>query len=122
MHHLYLSHQQKIYLCESHVCPDNKYNYWHIAGDVGHAWAASRTVEKLDAVVGNHVRAKKQYDTWTDEDEAGCQLYLQEQDMEKRIYQAWYLIANTRNAPKEIVDQELAFRCKLFPGKKEETK
>lgn len=87
------------------------------AGDVDHAWAASRTVEELDAVVGNHVRAKKQVDTWTDEDEAGYQLYLQEQDMEKRTYRAWYLIANPRKLPREIVNQELSFRFKLFPDR-----
>ena len=43
---------------------------------VDHAWAASRTVEELEAVVGNHIWAKKQYDIWDDEDEAGYQLYL----------------------------------------------
>ena len=59
---------------------------------------------------GNHVQAKKQYDTWTEEDEAGYQIYLQEQDMEKRTSRAWYLIANPRKLPKEIVNQELAFR------------
>ncbi len=82
------------------------------AGDVDHAWAASRTVEELDAVVGNHV-----INTWTDEDEAGYQLYLQEQDMEKRTYRAWYLIANPRKLPREIVNQELSFRFKLFPDR-----
>ena len=45
---------------------------------VDHAWAASRTVEELDVVEGNHVRAKKQYGTWNDEEEVGYQLYLQE--------------------------------------------
>ncbi len=54
--------------------------------------------------------------------EAGYRLYLQETDAEKRTYRAWYLIANPRKLPKEIVDQELEFRCKLFPEKKEETK
>ncbi len=92
------------------------------AHDVDHAWAASRTAEELDAVVGNHVRAKKQYDTWTDEDEVGYQLYLQEQDMEKRTYRAWYLIANPRKLPREIVNQELSFRFKLFLDEKRETK
>lgn len=84
---------------------------------VDHAWAASRTAEELDAVVGNHVRAKKQYDTWDAEDEAGYQLYLQETDTEKRN-----LIANPRKLPQEIIRQELEFRFKLFPDKKEETK
>ena len=90
--------------------------------DVDHAWAASRSVEELDVVVGNHVQAKKQYDTWTEEDEAGYQIYLQEQDMEKRTYRAWYLIANPRKLPKEIVNQELAFRFKLFPDKMDKKK
>ncbi len=109
--------------------PESKVRQWmglqifHFshADYVDHVWAASRTVEELDAVVGNHVRAKKQYDTWADEDEAGYQLYLQEQDMEKRTYRAWYLIANPRKLPREIVRQELEFRFKLFPDKKENT-
>lgn len=87
-----------------------------------YTWAASRSVEELDVVVGNHVQAKKQYDTWTEEDEAGYQIYLQEQDMEKRTYRAWYLIANPRKLPKEIVNQELAFRFKLFPDKMDKKK
>ena len=45
--------------------------------------------------------AKKQYDTWTEEDEAGYQLYFQELDMEKRTYRAWYLIANPRSCPRK---------------------
>ena len=110
--------------------PESKVRQWmgsqifHFshADYVDHAWAANRTVEELDVVVVNHVRAKKQYDTWSDEDEAGYQLYLQEIDAEKRTYRAWYLIANPRNVPKEIVDQELEFRFKLFPEKKEEAK
>ena len=96
--------------------------YFSHAGDGDHAWAASRSVEELDVVVGNHVQAKKQYDTWTEEDEAGYQIYLQEQDMEKRTYRAWYLIANPRKLPKEIVNQELAFRFKLFPDKMDKKK
>ena len=96
--------------------------YFSHAGDVDNAWAASRSVEELDVVVGNHVQAKKQYDTWTEEDEAGYQIYLQEQDMEKRTSRAWYLIANPRKLPKEIVNQELAFRFKLFPDKMDKKK
>lgn len=88
------------------------------ARDVDHAWAASRSAEELDTVVRSHVRAKKQYDAWTEEDEAAYQIYLREQDMEKRAYRAWYLIANPRKLPKEIVDRELAFRFKLFPDRK----
>ncbi len=115
---------------ELRMMPESRVHRWmgtqifHFshADYVNHVWAASRTVEELDAVVGNHVRAKKQYDTWNDEDEAGYQLYLREQDMEKRTYRAWYLIANPRKLPQEIVRQELEFRFKLFPDKKEESK
>ena len=110
--------------------PENKVRQWmgkqifyftH-ATDVDHVWAASRTIEELDKIVGNYVRAKKQYDTWDAEDEAGYQLYLQEQDMEKRTYRTWYLIGNPRNLPKEIVNQELEFRLKLFVDRKEDKK
>lgn len=94
--------------------------YLSRGGDVNHAWAASRTIEELDAVVGKHVRAKKEYGLWTEMDEAGYQLYLQEQDVEKRTYRAWYLIGNPRNLPKEIVNQELDFRSKLFRESKEQ--
>ena len=45
-------------------------------GYVDHAWAASRTVEELDAVAGKPYPGKKQHDTWDDEDKAGYQLYL----------------------------------------------
>ena len=63
--------------------PESKARQWmgsqifHLshAGDVDRAWAASRTAKEL-AVVENHVRAEKQYDTWTDEDETGYQIYL----------------------------------------------
>ena len=71
---------------------------------------------------GTMFEQKKQYDTWDAEDEAGYQLYLQEQDMEKRTYRSWYLIGNPRNLPKEIVNQELEFRLKLFVDRKEEKK
>ena len=118
-------YRRKEKLCRT---PESKARQWmrsqifHLchAGDVDHAWAASRTMEELDAVVGNHVRAKKQYDTWTDEDEAGYQLYLQEQDMEKRTYRAWYLIANPRKLPKEIVIRNWNFglSCSLIEGMK----
>ena len=40
-------------------------------------------------------------------------------DAEKRTYRVWCLIANPRNLPKEIVDQELALRFKLFLEKKD---
>ena len=42
--------------------------------------------------------------------------------MEKRTYRAWYLIANPRKLPQEVVHEELDFRFKLLPDKKEETK
>ena len=41
--------------------------------------------------------------------------------MEKRSYQDWYLSQSLETAPR-IVQQELEFRFKLFPNKKEETK
>jgi hypothetical protein len=58
----------------------------------------------------------------TGEDGAGWRLCRRETDMEKRAYRAWYLIANPRKLLKEIVDQELEFRFKLFPEKKENIK
>lgn len=59
---------------------------------------------------------------WTQEDEAGYQLYQQETDSRKRTFRVWYLIANPRGLPKWFVQKELEFRWKLFPEKKEETK
>ena len=92
------------------------------ANDVDHAWAAIRTAEELDAVVEPFVQAKRQTGQWTQEDEAGYQLYQQETDPKKRTFRVWYLIANPRGLPKEFVQKELEFRWKLFPDKKEETK
>lgn len=51
--------------------PENKVRQWmgaqifHFshAHYVDHDWAASRTVEELDAFIEDFVRAKKQYDT-----------------------------------------------------------
>ena len=65
---------------------------------------------------------KRQTGQWTQEDEAGYQLYRQETDPKKRTFRVWYLIANPRGLPKEFVQKELEFRWKLFPEKKEETK
>ena len=96
--------------------------YFSHGSDVNHAWAASRTVEELDAIVESFMMAKKRYDTWNEEDEAAYQIYLQEQDIEKRTYRTWYLIANPRNLPKEFVQQELEFRFKLFSERKKEKK
>ena len=92
------------------------------ANDVDHAWASSRTKEELDQVVEPFVQAKRQTGQWTQEDEAGYQLYRQETDSKKRTFRVWYLIANPRGLPKEFVQKELEFRWKLFPEKKEEPK
>ena len=89
------------------------------ANDVDHAWASSRTREELDQVVEPFVQAKRQTGQWTQEDEAGYQLYQQETDPKKRTFRVWYLIANPRGLPKEFVQKELEFRWKLFPEKKE---
>ena len=96
--------------------------YQSHANDVDHAWASSRTREELDQVVEPFVQAKRQTGQWTQEDEAGYQLYRQETDPEKRTFRVWYLIANPRGLPKEFVQKELEFRWKLFPEKKEESK
>ena len=92
------------------------------ANDVDHAWASSRTREELDQVVEPFVQAKRQTGQWTQEDEAGYQLYRQETDPKKRTFRVWYLIANPRGLPKEFVQKELEFRWKLFLEKKEESK
>ena len=92
------------------------------ANDVDQAWASSRTREELDQVVEPFVQAKRQTGQWTQEDEAGYQLYQQETDPKKRTFRVWYLIANPRGLPKEFVQKELEFRWKLFPEKKEEAK
>ena len=92
------------------------------ANDVDHAWASSRTREELDQVVEPFVQAKRQTGQWTQEDEAGYQLYRQETDPEKRTFRVWYLIGNPRGLPNEFVRKELEFRWKLFPEKKEESK
>ena len=54
--------------------------YQSHAKDVDHAWASSRTKEELDQVVEPFVQAKRQTGQWTQEDEAGYQLYQQETD------------------------------------------
>ena len=68
--------------------PEHKAKNWmgsmlfHLshANDVDHAWASSRTREELDQVVEPFVQAKRQAGQWTQEDEAGYQLYRQETD------------------------------------------
>lgn len=64
---------------------------------------------------------KRHTGQWTQEDEAGYQLYQQETDPKKRTFRVWYLIANPRGLPKEFVQKELEFRWKLFPEKKEQS-
>ena len=94
--------------------------YQSHAKDVDHAWASSRTKEELDQVVEPFVQAKRQTGQWTQEDEAGYQLYQQETDPEKRTFRVWYLIANPRGLPKEFVQKELEFRFKLFANRPKE--
>ena len=96
--------------------------YQSHAKDVDHAWASSRTKEELDQVVEPFVQAKRQTGQWTQEDEAGYQLYQQETDPKKRTFRVWYLIANPRGLPKEFVQKELEFRWKLFANREEERK
>ena len=124
------SEQLSEYRYQQELCktPESKARQWmgtqifylSHGSDVNHDWAASRTVEELDMIVGNYVQAKKHYDSWTERDEADLRLYLQEQDMEKRTYRAWCLIVTPQNAPQEIVEQVSAFRDKLFLNKNEE--
>ena len=90
------------------------------AHDVDQAWASSRTREELDQVVEPFVQAKRQTGQWTQEDEAGYQLYQQETDPKKRTFRVWYLIANPRGLPKEFVQKELEFRWKLFANRPKE--
>ena len=92
------------------------------ANDVDQAWASSRTREELDQVVEPFVQAKRQTGQWTQEDEAGYQLYQQETDPKKRTFRVWYLIANPRGLPKEFVQKELEFRWKLFANRPKERK
>lgn len=92
------------------------------ANDVDQAWASSRTREELDQVVEPFVQAKRQTGRWTQEDEAGYQLYQQETDPKKRTFRVWYLIANPRGLPKEFVQKELEFRWKLFANRPKERK
>ena len=90
------------------------------AHDVVHAWASSRTREELGQVVEPFVQAKRLTGQWTQEDEAGYQLYRQETDPKKQTFRVWYLIANPRNLPKEFVQKELEFRWKLFANRPKE--
>ena len=97
--------------------------YQSHAKDVDHAWASSRTKEELDQVVEPFVQAKRQTGQWTQEDEAGYQLYRQETDPEKRTFRVWYLIGNAPHGlPNEFVQKELEFRRKLFANRPKERK
>ena len=110
--------------------PEHKAKNWmgsmlfHLsrANDVDQAWASSRTKEELDQVVAPFVQAKRETGQWTQEDEAGYQLYQQETDPKKRTFRVWYLIANPRGLPKEFVQKELEFRWKLFANRPKERK
>ena len=122
-----MEYRRQVELCETPECKAKDgmgsmlFHLSH-ANDVDYAWASSRTREELDQVVEPFVQAKRQTGQWTQEDEAGYQLYQQETDPKKRTFRVWYLIANPRGLPKEFVQKELEFRWKLFPEKKEETK
>ena len=87
------------------------------ANDVDHAWASSRTREELDQIIEPFVQAKRQTGQWTQENEAGYQIYRQETDPEKRTFRVWHLIANPRGLPKEFVQKELEFRWKLLANR-----
>lgn len=73
-----------------------------------------------EQMVEPFVQAKRQTGQWTQEDEAGYQLYRQEADPEKRTFRVWYLIANPRGLPKEFVQKELEFQWKLFANRPKE--
>ena len=117
-------------LAELRGTPEHKAKNWmgsmlfHFSytNDVDQAWASSRTREELDRVVEPFVQAKRQTGQWSQEDEAGYQLYRQETDPEKRTFRVWYLIANPRGLPKEFVQKELEFRWKLFANRPKERK
>lgn len=94
--------------------------YQSHAKDVDHAWASSRTKEELDQVVEPFVQAKRQTGQWTQEDEAGYQLYQQETDPKKRTFRAWYLIVNPWGQPKELAQKEKDFGLKLFANRPKE--
>ena len=110
--------------------PEHKAKNWmgsmlfHLshANDVDQAWASSRSREELDQMVEPFVQAKRHTGQWTQEDEAGYQLYRQETDPKKRTFRVWYLIANPRGLPKEFVQKELEFRWKLFANRPKERK
>ena len=121
-----VEYRRQVELCETPECKARDgmgsmlFHLSH-ANDVDYAWASSRTKEELDKVVEPFVQAKRQTRQWTQEDEAGYQLYQQETDPKKRTFRVWYLIANPRGLPKEFVQKELEFRWKLFPEKKEQS-
>ena len=97
--------------------PEHKAKNWmgsmlfHLshANDVDHAWASSRTKEELDQVVEPFVQAKRQTGQWTQEDEAGYQLYRQETDSKKRTFRVWYLIATPAACRKSLSRKSWSF-------------
>ena len=86
--------------------------YQSHAEDVDHAWAASRTREELDAIVEKQVRAKKLNGGWDEIEEACYDLYLREEDMERRTFRAWYIMVDHYNQPDDEVKE---FMHNLFP-------
>ncbi len=86
--------------------------YQSHAEDVDHAWAASRTREELDAIVEKQVRAKKLNGGWDEIEEACYDLYLREEDMERRTFRAWYIMVDHYNQPDDEVEE---FMHNLFP-------
>ena len=86
--------------------------YQSHAEDVDHAWAASRTRKELDAIVEKQVRAKKLNGGWDEIEEACYDLYLKEEDMERRTFRAWYIMVDHYNQPDDEVEE---FMHNLFP-------
>ena len=104
--------------------PEHKAKNWmgsmlfHLshANDVDQAWASSRTREELDQVVEPFVQAKRQTGQWTQEDEAGYQLYRQETDPKKRTFRVWYLIANPRGSAERVCPERVGVPVEAVPG------
>ena len=110
--------------------PEHKAKNWmgsmlfHLshANDVDQAWASSRTREELDQVVEPFVQAKRQTGQWTQEDEAGYQLYRQETDPKKRTFRVWYLIANPPRPAERVCPERAGVSVETVPRKEGGTK
>ena len=87
------------------------------ANDVDQAWASSRTREELDQVVEPFVQAKRQTGQWTQEDEAGYQLYRQETDPKKRTFRVWYLIAKPPRPAERVCPERAGVSVETVPRK-----